>query len=84
MLITYGCSMSEYLPYINLAFNNSVSLDKILKTFDESSTGYIVEVDLHVLAELRNKFKQFPPAPETLTPDIEWLTPYQREIGANT
>ena len=27
--------------------------------------------------------QEFSPAPETLTPDIEWLSPYQRDIGAN-
>ena len=42
-----------------------------------------MEVDLHFPVELHDKFKEFPPALETLTPDIEWLTPYQRNIGAN-
>ena len=33
---------------------------------------------------LHEKSKEFPPAPKTLTPDIGWLTPYQRDIGSNT
>ena len=45
--------------------------------------GYRLEVDLHCPVGLHDKFKEFPPALEALTPDIEGLTPYQREIGAN-
>ena len=33
---------------------------------------------------LHEKSKEFPPAPKTLTPDIGWLTPDQRDIGSNT
>ena len=80
----YGCSMSEYLPHKDLKFNNKIEFDTILNTFDDHETGYILEVDLHVPEELHDKFKEFPPAPKTLTPDIDWFTPYQRELGANT
>ena len=64
-------------------FDNNVELDTILSTPDDNETGYILEVDLHFPVELHDKYKQLPPAPETLTPDIDWLTPYQREIGDN-
>ena len=33
--------------------------------------------------EPHDKFKECPPAPETLA-DINWLRPYQRDIEANT
>ena len=47
-------------------------------------TGYITKVDLHFPAGRHDKFKEIPPAPETLTPDIDWLTPYQQVMGGNT
>ena len=43
----------------------------------------MLEVDLRFPEELHDKFEEFPPALETLTPDIDWLTPYQQETGAN-
>ena len=41
-------------------------------------------MDLNFPEELHDKFKEFPPAPETLKTDIDWLRPYQKEIGVNT
>ena len=34
--------------------------------------------------EVQDQFKEFPPAPEILTPDIDWFTPSQHEVGVNT
>ena len=51
------------------------SFNDILNTPDEHGTGSILEVDLHFPVELHDKFKEFPPALETLKPDIDWLTP---------
>ena len=76
----YGCSMSEYLPYKDLEWDNLMKLEYILEAPDDHRTGYISEEDLHFPVELHDKLKELPPFPETLTPDIEWLTPYQREI----
>ena len=47
-------------------------------------TRVTLKADLHFPEKLHDKFKEIPPAPETLTPDIDWLTPYQRDIGDNT
>ena len=77
----YGCSMSKYLRHRDLKFKNKIELDTILKNPDDNETGYRLEVDLHFPVELHDKLKEFPPAPESLTPDTEWPTPYQREIG---
>ena len=41
----------------------------------------IIEVDLRFPVGLLDKFKEFRPAPETLTPELDWLSPYQREVG---
>ena len=42
----YGWAMSQSLPLDNLRFEEGTSLNKILKTPDDSHKGYIVEVDL--------------------------------------
>ena len=77
----YGFSMSEFsLRYGGLEFVNKFNLDKILRTPDDNYTGYIIEVDLLVPIELHDKLKEDPPAPETLTPELEWLSDYQKEI----
>ena len=80
----YGCSMSEYLPYKDLKWDTFMSIDFILKIRDDQWKGYRLEVDAHCPVELHDKFKELPPAFESLMPDIEWLTPDQREKGANT
>ena len=76
--------MSEYILHKDLKLKNSMDLKDILETPDDNDTGYLLEVDLHVPVKLHDKFQEFPPAPETLTPDIDWLTPYQQEIGFKT
>ena len=80
----YVCSMSEYLTQQDLHWNYYKDLKYILETPDDNDIGYVLEVDFHFPLVLHAKFKEFPPAPETLTPDIEWLTPYQQEIGVKT
>ena len=55
-------------------------LTPYLKKPDDNDKGYILEVDMHFPVHLHDKFKELPPAPETLTPDIDWLTPYERYI----
>ncbi|MFM7984751.1 MAG: hypothetical protein ACKPKO_36060, partial [Candidatus Fonsibacter sp.] len=48
---------------------------------DEYYKGYIVEADLQFPVELHYKFRQFPPAPESLTPDIDWFSSFQKDVG---
>jgi hypothetical protein len=67
----YGWAMCQFLPYKNLKFVDDVQLWKILETPDDSDIGYIIECDLHFPRHLHDKFKELPPAPETLTPNIE-------------
>ena len=57
---------------------------KILKTFDDNNTGCIIQVDIHFLIELHDNFQEFILASETLTPDLEWRSDYQQEIGQTT
>ena len=37
----YGCSMSEYLPYKDLKWDNFMKLEYILEAPDDHWTGYI-------------------------------------------
>ena len=71
--------MCQLLPYKNLTLQNDIPLKTILNTPDNAYFGYIVECDLEFPIELHDLFKEFPPCPETLTPDEEWLTPFQKE-----
>ena len=51
----YGCSMSEYLPYKDLEWDNLMSIDFILKIRDEHCRGNRLEVDLNCPVELHDK-----------------------------
>ena len=35
-----------------------------------------------LLSELHDKFKEFPPCAESLSPVIEWFSEFQKEVGA--
>ena len=72
--------MCKCLPYWKQNCVNDFDLNKILTTpYDNNNTGCIIEVDLHFPIELHNASKEYPPAPETLTPKLEWLSYYQTE-----
>ena len=76
----YGWAMSQVLPYRDLKFTRK-SLEDVLATPDDAQEGYAVKCWLRFPRELHDKFKEFPPAPENLTPDMEWFSDYQREQG---
>ena len=82
----YGWAMSQYLPYKDLKFidDEDIDLSKILNTPDDHNHGYIVECDLTFPKHLHDKFKEFPPCPETLTPDMSWFSDFQKMVGKTT
>ena len=95
----YGWAMVEALPYKDIKFekvavsttsgsretpNDGITLDTILNTADDAETGYLVEADLEFPIELHDVFKQFPPCPESLTPNEEWFSDYQKEVKMQT
>ena len=59
----YGWCMLQKLPYKNFEWCSD-SLDTILNTPDDNDFGYFVEVDLEYPSELKDKFRDYPPAPE--------------------
>ena len=76
----YGWSMVQSLPYDKIKIDNNINIDDVLKTDDNNDVGYIVECDLLIPKEIHNKLKQYPPAPEILTPDNEWMSDYQLDL----
>ena len=51
-----------------------------MKIKSNSSTGYILEVDLEYPQKLHNKQSDFSLAPEKINIQIEWLSDYYLEI----
>ena len=67
----YGHSMSQPLPYDEIKFDNTVELEDMLNTSDDSDIGYFVEVDLKNSDNIKEKTKHFPFAPvnKKINPD---------------
>ena len=77
----YGWAMSEALPYKDIVFDNDVTLEDILNTADDAETGYIVKCDIHFPHRIHEKLKQYPPCPENLATDKDWLSDYQLKLA---
>ena len=60
----YGWTMSEYLPYDEIKFDNNVKLEDILNTPDDSDIRCFLEVDLTYPDIKIQKTKHFPFAAE--------------------
>ena len=72
----YRWAMSQHLPYKDLKFSN-ITLDEVLETSDENDEGYILEIDLIFPKEIQDKLKEFPPCPENISPELDWLSEFQ-------
>ena len=70
----------QSLPCKDLKFDRVVRLDQILKTPDNSHTGYVVEVDIEYPQEVQHKFREYPPAPESIALDAGWFSEIQRDL----
>jgi hypothetical protein len=84
----YGFNMSEFLPTGNLKLIKDKRLDdlegilaELEATPDDNPTGYAPEVDFIIPAELHEDLRQFPPCPESITPQLEWFSDFQKQIG---
>ena len=74
----YGWAMIQFLPYGDLEFVgvNQLGLEDILKTVDDSETGYFVEVDLEYPDSIKEKTKYFPFCPENKVIDPSKYSEY--------
>ena len=80
----YGHSMSQYLPYDEIKFDNNVTLEDILNTPDDSDIGYFLEVDLTHPNIIKEKTKNFPFAPMNKKINPDNFNDYMREIKPDT
>ena len=76
----YGHSMSQYLPYDEIKFNNNVNLEDIINTPDDSDIGYFIELDLTYPKNIKEKTKNFPFAPMNKKINPNTLNDYMKEI----
>ena len=76
----YGHSMSQYLPYDEIKLDNTVKLEDILNTPDDSDIGYFVEVDLKYPDNIKQKTKNFPFAPENKKNNPDNFNDYMKLI----
>ena len=82
----YGTSMSDSLPYGRIRFIEvgDEAERRLLNTLDRSEVGHIPEVGLTFPVDIHERLKELPLAPENLTPDIEWLSDLQKDVGVVT
>ena len=79
----YGCAMSQYLPYANFKWVRNINEieQKLMRIKSNSSTEYILEVDLECPKQLHGMFNDYPLAPEKINIPKECLSDYSLEIA---
>ena len=80
----YGHSMSQYLPYDEIKFDNNIKLEDILNTPDDSNIGYLIEVDLTYPNKITEKTKNLPFAPMNKKINPDNFDDYMKEIKPDT
>ena len=76
----YGHSMSQYLPYDEIKFDDNVKLEDILNTPDDGDIGYFIGVDLTYPNKIKKKTKNFPFAPMNKKINPDTFNDYMKEI----
>ena len=78
-----GYAMSQYLPYDNFKWVNNINQieQKLMKIKNNSSTGYILEVNLEYPKNLNYGHSDYPLAPEKINLQKEWLSNYCLETA---
>ena len=78
----YGCTMRQYLPSNFKWIKNIDNIkQKSMNIKSNSSTGYVLEVDLEYPQELHNSHNDYPSAPEKNSIPKEWLSDYCLKIA---
>ena len=80
----YGDSMSQPLPYDEIKFDNTIELEDILNTPDDSDIGYLIEVDLKYPDNIKEKTKNFPFAPVNKKINPDNINDYMKKIKPDT
>ena len=78
----YGYAMTQYLPYANFEWvkNMDEIEQKLRKIKNNSSTRYILEVDLEYPKNLHYEYSDYLLAPQKINIQKEWLSDYCLEI----
>ena len=71
--------MVQALTYKDIKFSNETTLETILETEDDATTGYMVEVDLSFDSDIHEKLKHMAPCPESIIPREEWFSDCQNK-----
>ena len=76
-------AISQYLPYADFKWVKNIdkTKQKIMQINKDSSTGYILEVDLEYPQELHDIHNDYPLAPEKINIPKEWLSKYCLKIA---
>ena len=79
----YGCAISQYLPINNFKWIKNIDKigQKLMRIKTNSSTGYVLEVDLEYPQELLDIHNDYPLAPEKINIKNEWLSNYCLKIA---
>ena len=79
----YACAMSQCLPINNFKWVKNINKieERLMIIKRNSSTGYILEVDLEYSKELYEIHNNYPLAPEKINIRKEWLYNYCLEIA---
>ena len=64
----YGCAMNQYLPISNFKWVKNIAKieQKLMNIKNNSSTGYVLEVDLEYPQKLHDIHNDYPLAPEKI------------------
>ena len=79
----YGCALRQYLPINNFKWIKDINKieQKLMRIINNSSTGYVLEVDLEYSQDLHDIHNDFPLAPEKINIPKEWLSDYCLKIA---
>ena len=80
----YGHSRSQSLPYDESKFDKNVKTEDILKTPDDSSIGYFIEVDLKYPDKKKEKTRHLSFAPEIQKINPDDFSDYMKTIKPDT
>ena len=80
----YGCAMRQYLPISNFKWIKNIDKieQKLMNIKNNSSNGYILEVNLEYPKKLHDIHNAYPLAPEKSNIPKEWLSKYCLKIAS--
>ena len=68
----YAWALVQMLPYNELKFEENRSVKYILRAHDDPSKGYDLELCIVFPRQLHDKFMEYPPSHESISPDAKF------------